>query len=342
MAKAFKRVFPILLISLAPFLVRGQLPRQRAVDSLQALVLTAKIDTAKILLLSKLSSVYFAIDNKKGVDMGIQALNMARKLGYKNGLFSAYYALGSNYWAKYDFIQAQDYYGSALKIARESGNKSKMSVCLRCIGICYQAENNLPQAIAYYKKELAIDEQLGQKDKIEDDWSSLANVYISQLKYNSALQIFKKTLRIAQLSQNKRTIAYCSGRIGYVYAALGNLREALQWEKTCIQLYIKLNDYDDGAGAVHALGDTYAQFGQYPEAISQYKNALVLLNEQRNSTAKGTATIGSKADLYFDLADAYSRLAGLSDSASSPRNATINISLAELALKKLQQVARPG
>jgi tetratricopeptide (TPR) repeat protein len=315
-AKSVKQVFSIALILLLPALAIAQLPKQKTVDSLLVLISKTRADTGKIVLLNKLSFIYHDIDVKKGIDFASQALKMAEKIGYKKGEIKAYYGLGSNYWAKYDFTRAQDNYGSALKVAEELGDKILIAKSFGNIGICYEAENNLPEAITYYKKGLGFFRDAGDKDEMAGCFSNIANIYLRQIKYGSALNALQQSLRLSKETGNKRASAQYNWRIGLIYSSLRNFNMSFKYFKISVQLFQKLNDDEDMADVLVSLGDLYLKFNNYPQAILQYGDALQLSKENNGNTAKGTAATGTQADFYYVIGNAYFEWAGNNNSLS--------------------------
>src|SRR6185437_1137781 len=95
-----RQVCCLMWLILLPAVVCAQLPNQRIVDSLTLLANKAPGDSSKVKLLSQLSKTYYPIDYKKGIDYGTEALNLAKKINWKQGIMTANNSLGANYWAR--------------------------------------------------------------------------------------------------------------------------------------------------------------------------------------------------------------------------------------------------
>jgi tetratricopeptide (TPR) repeat protein len=117
---------------------------------------------------------------------------------------------------------------------------------------------------------------------------------------------------------------------------LNNYSEAVKWTEVALQLFKQLNSYDAEAGALGVLGDTYLKIKNFSAAVLQYKNALDLLNESGNNTAKGTAEIGSKADFYFSMGKAYLYWGGLLPDSLHTENQQLDPGLIKIALKNFE------
>jgi Flp pilus assembly protein TadD len=86
-------------------------------------------------------------------------------------------------------------------------------------------------------------------------------------------------------------------RLALGYESLGKREEAEAEYKKTVEAYKKYfqENGDNDAEAHYALGQTYANLGQYSEAIRQYREATKLKEDD--------------PDIYFDLGVAYTKLA---------------------------------
>jgi serine phosphatase RsbU (regulator of sigma subunit) len=56
-------------------------------------------------------------DNHKVLDYGLEAIDLAKKIHYTDGLLAAYEAIGDAYWYRYDYATSIDYYLMELRLA---------------------------------------------------------------------------------------------------------------------------------------------------------------------------------------------------------------------------------
>jgi tetratricopeptide (TPR) repeat protein len=327
-----KTSFLLLLILLLPVLVRGQLHKQKTADSLILLISQAKNDTNKIFLLNSLSFTYYNIDPNKGIAYAKQALKMANKIGWKKGITKAYNCLGANYWAKYDFIRAQDYYGIALKIAQEIEDREQVEKDSHDIGMCYESQYNYPKALEYYKKSSVLSADLGDKNHELGCFSNMADVYVKQANYKYALIYYKQSFQLSRQIGNRRNMGYFYWQFGLVNFLMGNYDEALKYEKKSLQIFQELKDYEDLAPNMSSMGDLYLQKRNYRQVILQNQNALEVL---KKITASSTKKM--QADFYCAIGKAYFKWAGSTDAAQKPGLAQNKTAYLQLAARNLQQ-----
>lgn len=302
--QAVRLLYYLVVITLLPAIAYPQLPNQRIIDSLTNLANKSPSDSDKVRLLSQLSKTYYPIDFKKGIDFGNQALHLAEKIGWKEGVLKANNALGANYWARYDFIRAQDYYGAALKIARELGDKKSIAINLHDIGVCYDITGNPEKAVEYYKRAIKAASESGFKDMEMGSYSNIADLYATKQKYNEALDYYSHSLKLSGEINKPINRAYYFQKIGTIYSALGNHKKALEYGRISIDSFAKLKNDEGLAYCLNGQGKLYIDAGNYEEAIKQCSQALKVL-----ARLKGTPTKKLEADFYLTLGGAYFQFA---------------------------------
>ncbi|OYT15338.1 MAG: hypothetical protein B7C24_13585, partial [Bacteroidetes bacterium 4572_77] len=114
-----KKLILIIVLILTTCSLSAQKQGQELIDSLLAELPNAKKDTNKVNLLNTLSFNYSAVDSKKGIEFGKEALEIAKDIGWEQGQAVAYCRLGVNYWAMSNFDKALEYYHKTLKIYEE-------------------------------------------------------------------------------------------------------------------------------------------------------------------------------------------------------------------------------
>jgi sensor histidine kinase YesM len=295
-----RQVITTVIILLLPVLLKAQLHKQKTIDSLLGAIANAKEDTNKVRLLNGLSFTYYSIDLKKGIVYGTQALQLAEKLQWKKGIERAYNALGANYWAEYDFIRAQDYYGRSLKIAQEIDDKQYIARALHDIGICYEVQNNYKKAIEYYKKSLEAFNAYGDKSGVIGCYSNIADVYMGHSQYAEAIKYYSKSLKISKEINSQRNIGYFYQQTGTVYSLMGINNKALDYQEEALRIFQKLNDYEDLAQNLNRQGIIYLKLKNYEKAILQDEAALNVL-----AKIQGAATKKMEAEFYASLATVY-------------------------------------
>jgi tetratricopeptide (TPR) repeat protein len=287
-----------------PNMAWSQLLKQHTIDSLKNMIGNTQVDTDKINLLTKLSRIYFTIDPDTGLDFGKQALATAKKIDWKKGIALANNSLGSNYWAKYEFSKAQDYYMITLKIAEEIGDASLMAKALLNIGVCYEAQANYPKAVEYYKKSHALFKKIGDYNMVIGTLSNIAGNYLMRSKFSDAISFYKQALQLSISRNDDRQTNFFYQKIGMVYLNTGNFTRAFQYYKAAFPILNKIGNNEDIMTYTAGLGEVYLKSKNYTGAITQYKKALKLLEEYPGRNAAGImgTYYGAMGNAYFGLA----------------------------------------
>jgi tetratricopeptide (TPR) repeat protein len=314
-----------------PKMVWPQLLKQHAIDSLKNLIDKARTDTGKIMLLTQLSRIYFNIEPNNGISFGKEALAMSEKIGWKKGIALANNSLGSNYWAKYEFNKAQDYYIITLKIAEEIGDNGLVAKALLNIGVCYEAETNYPKAIEYYQKSLIIFKKVGNYEMTIGCISNIAGNYLMQQKFREAINFYNQALQIAISRKDDVRTNFFYQKVGMVYSNAGNFTKAFQYYKSALPFFNKTGNNEDRMTYAAGLGELYLKSRNYKSAISQFKGALKLLNDYPGRNASGLT-----GTYYGNIGEAYFGLAKNTSNSKSVRSSYMKLAL--LNLQKAVQI----
>ena len=300
--QATRQICGFLWLILLPAIACAQLSltNQRIVDSLTALVNKAPEDSTKVDLLSNLSKKYYPINYKKGFEYGNQALNLAKKIGWKSGIMRAYSSLAANYWARNDFMRAQDCYGESLKIAREINNKIFIAINLHDIGICYDVTGNSEKAVEYYKKSIKAASANGFKEMEMGSYSNIADLYAKEKRYDEALTYYHRSLKLSEQINKPLNGGYYVQKIGLIYSYKGNQDKALEYVNKAIKMFEKLGNDEGVAFCLNEQGRLYIAKGELALGIKQCLLALKILGK-----LKGTPTGKMESSFNLTLGNAY-------------------------------------
>jgi tetratricopeptide (TPR) repeat protein len=257
------------------------------VDSLINASRQASQDTSRIRLWNEVSFLHFTINPDTGIRWGKQALQQAEKIGWDQGIAGAYHAIGSNYWAKNDFLSAQDYYWKCLQINERLNDQPGIAKSYHDIAMVYEAHFNLPKAIEYYQNAYHVHKQLGNLFSQLGLLANIANVYEIQQWYPEALHYFDSARTLAVQYGNPRHVAYMEGRIGHVHTLMGNYDTALSYSSRALTVMERYPNKNDVAELLSLMAEAYERRGQHREALLTHQRALSLAHEVNNDWAMG-------------------------------------------------------
>ncbi len=246
------------------------------IDSLLSVLPALHNDTNKVKTLDQLAFRYFSYFPEKGLYYGDQGRALAIKLGWKKGEAQAYNAIGANYWAKNDFITAQDYYLKALKINEKLNDDKGVARNLHNIGDIYEVEYNYPKALEYYKKSLAFSVSNHDIFAVYGTEGNIAEVYKAQKNYAAATDYLNDAIKIARQNRWQRLQGADIIDLGAVQAELGNYAAAVKDEQAALSIFRAMAHNpikDDIANALGNLGAVYYKKGGYDLSENYFRKA---------------------------------------------------------------------
>ncbi len=199
------------------------------IDSLLDEVLNAKGDTNEVNLWAKLSFSMSNLDSDKGIEYGLNGLELAKQLRWKLGEANCYNALGVNYKVNSNYPKALEYYHKSLIINEGLGDKMKIAYNLGNIGNVYTSQSNYTKALEYHKKALKINQEMDRKTGIATNLVNIGNLYSMQTKNSEALEYFHKALAIYEELGKSSGINVILGNLGSIYFNEGNYPEAEEY-----------------------------------------------------------------------------------------------------------------
>lgn len=263
--------------------------RLRSIDSLLR-VLPTLPDTAKVLRLNTVSYRYQPVDPKLGMRYANQALALAQKIKYSEGVAESYRMIGYNYSVDSN-EKALEYYFKALEIAKTDRLKTNLYMGL---GLVYTYKGDYKSAMKYDLMALKLAEDTHDDRLAVGIAMNIGIIYYDMANYPKALEYYFKSLRWNKKLGRKTGEAYCYGNIGNVYSSMGKLPEAIENYEKAAKISIELGDVASEAMSYTAIGEIYFQQKKYDAAITYIEKSLVLsrkVNDLRN-VAYASAVLG--------------------------------------------------
>ena len=271
-----------------------------------------------------------------------QSLEIARSVGNKTIECASLSNLGCVYEDLSDYPKAISYHKQALEVYREMETqkgfranlgKEGIRAVLGNLGIVYSNLGDYPKAISYHKQALEINRKSGDKKGVACNLNSLGGVCQSLGDYPNAISYFEQALEIYRkvedkkevggtggnllesfftalveasgleaFDEGKRGVAGSLGNLGLVYENLGDYPKAISYYKQALEICREIDDKDGVGAALGNLGLIYESLGDYPKAISYHKQALGI--ERLIEDKKGVAgTLGNMGLVYQSLGD---------------------------------------
>jgi CHAT domain-containing protein/Tfp pilus assembly protein PilF len=207
------------------------------------------------------------------------ALDIARRLNDKRGMFLALRVKGGVARVRGDNKQALEYFEQCLKLAEEIDDKTIIGDALNSLAIVAALQSDYPKALALFQRNLKIKEELGNKKDIAIELSNIGNIYVYQGDNVRALEYYQRSLRLSEEVGDKAGTAATINSIGNLYHTQGNYAQALEYFQQSLKLKQEAGDKLGMARALNNIGVSYSVQGQYAQALDYLQQNVKLLEE---------------------------------------------------------------
>ncbi|MCE9538744.1 MAG: tetratricopeptide repeat protein [Bacteroidetes bacterium] len=269
-----RKVIFCIIILLFPVIAFSQ---QNSIDSLLSLIKHDKADTNKVIHLCKLTNKYELLgDFEKGINFANEAIELANKLNFKQGIAIANSAIGNIYLGQANYAQALTSYLKALKLNEELKNKRGIAAMLGNIGVIYSDQLEYSKALDYFFKALKIDEEIEDKIGKANWFCNIGAIYSDQLEYSKSFDYYFKALKIYEEIGNKNGIAATLMNIGINYELQKNYLKALDYYFKALDISEELKNKKYVSAIIGCIGSLYTTMGKFKEAEHYLKKSVAL------------------------------------------------------------------
>jgi tetratricopeptide (TPR) repeat protein len=274
-----------LLFFFAPMLCLAQTQR---LDSLKAVVATAKEDSSKVNLLMQLSKEYMTTSPAEAARYGLQARDLARNLKFKSGEAFALKNMGVVYYNQARYVETVDYWNQSYRLFDSLGDQTNGASLLNNIGSVYMNQGDDVKALEYYFKSLHITEQSGEKRNTAVALANIGTIYSNnQFTHDKALTYYQKALTLSEALNDKTVTGGVLVNIGEIYLNEDKDDSALYYFKRSLDAYAGTENIPY---SLNDIGKTYTKKGDYKLARQYHEQAI---------------TFATKLDLQLDIVQSY-------------------------------------
>jgi len=266
----------LLIIILSQSILFSQ---QNPVDSLISEIEKTAMDTSKVKLLNEVSGMLRGRDNEKAMQYSLQAIEIAEKVDYKEGIADANKTLGIIYFMMGDFDKAYEASNKSKSTYESIDDKNGVAACCVNLGIFNGRQGKITEAKKSYEDALEIYKEIGDDEGSAKIYLNLGNLFKVQGNYKSALDNYYKGLEIFEKVGNKSRVAQIFQNIGIVYSEQKEYDKALENYNKALNVFANLEDLRGIAEVNNNIGNNYADTEEYDLAIDYYLKGLKLFKE---------------------------------------------------------------
>ncbi len=288
----------LIILFIFPFVSFSQKEGQAKIDSILKLLPTTKQDSVRVNLLNDLAFNYQYVKPENGIKYGKEALQLAQKLKWANGIGMAYKNIGNNYSVNSDFTKALLFYEKSLQ---SGADKKVISFTMLSTGLIYTYQSNYPKAQEYNFKALKMLEEINDQKGIAAVLSNIGIVYKELKKFPQALDYFDKALVINTRMGNSIYMTSNFINTGHVYSYLKDYKKAIEFYNKALVLNDKVGDKTNKAIALGSIAMVHYNKAEYEKALD-FASASLKINEENQDERNISNNAGLIGDIYLDMA----------------------------------------
>ncbi len=279
---------------------QAQKQGQARIDSLLMQLPNAKEDTNKVILLNDLCFTSYSINPDEGLRYGNLALELAKKLNWKQGIANATGRIGTNYFGKADYPNTLEHWLKALQLNEELQNKKAIGINLGNIGNVYLIQSDFAKALEYYSRATKINEETGNMPNLALNYGNIGTVYGSLSNHTKALEYFQKALHIYEQGGDPGGIARNLVSIGNVYMLQKDYAKALEYGFKALKMTRESGDKNLYAIGLTNIGKTYSEIATDSNRLQLN---ILFAGDKRKSLQKAFLFTDSATTISKEIGD---------------------------------------
>src|SRR5208337_4565867 len=232
------------------------------------------------------------------------AINIAKKIGDKDGLALNSMNLGSFYHDHGNYDEALTLAKQALQIYRETGDKRNQAQCLNNIGSALNNKGQYQDALTNFDQAYQIRDQLHLQDDATESLRNSGEMNFKLGQYQTAQSQFLKALNASKAADDKTMVAMESSIMGALFAAQGEYDKALGALNDAVKGLQEIKDRTwYSVEAMARYGDVLSVVGRGEEGQKYIDEALKLAAQFKVPSITNAEVLNCLGDSYFYRGD---------------------------------------
>jgi signal transduction histidine kinase len=296
--------------------------KQRTIDSLLTEIKKTKTDSVRVKNLNLLAVAYLKVDSTKGFQYSRKALQISKKINWKEGIASSNYCIGAHYGENFLHTKAFYHYNQALANSKDNLLLSNVYVAM---GQSYLLQSNYTKALEVFHTSLKLCENSGNKKGVIKVSMYIGSVYSGLGNHKKAVSYYTTGLNVSDEIKEDMYIGHLSRGIAVVYSDLGEYQKSLKYFEKAYAHSLKMKNLDYQAGILSDIALVYLNLEEYKKAISYSKQSLEVQDELSTDKLNVAFNYGIIGDSFLDMAQAENNNKVHLDSAVSNLNQAIQL-----------------
>ncbi len=224
--------------------------------------------------LNDLGYRYWIVNSKKSISNGAEALALAEKLAYPEGIARAKRVLGVAYWTLGKPKLALEHLTEGQKAYEEVGDPEGATNCLMNSGMVYADIGDLDKALEIYERSIEKFTQLDLKSRIATTFNKIGSVLLQKNQLTEAKAYLTNALNMHSGDDFFYGMAEAHTLLGRLFILENELEQADYHLKKATALGETVNDVDGSIGNLIQYGKLLRLKGDYTDSENYLLEAL--------------------------------------------------------------------
>ena len=286
--------------------------KQRTIDSLLTEIKRTKTDSIRVKNLNLLAVSYLKVDSTKGFQYSRKALQISKKINWKEGIASSNYSIGAHYGENLVFDKAFYHYNQAI---RHTNDKHLLSSVNAALGQSYLIQSNYTKALEHFHISLKLCETTKNNRGEIMALTYIGSLYSGLREDKKALSYYLRGLDLSKKSNDDSFMNGLYRGIAVVYSDLADYEKALKNFEKAYVLSLKKQDLRSQANILSDIALVYLNMENFEQAIAFSKKSLTLNQKLSIKKLDVAFNYGVIGDSFIDWAKKENNNKRLLDSA---------------------------
>jgi tetratricopeptide (TPR) repeat protein len=224
----------------------------------------------------------FIGNDSVSIDLLFKSLWLYEELNDKEGLGDVYLYLGRLYYKKLDYSKSTEFFGKANEAYKTIHHSSGMYEALYRTAYGYMSTRQYEKALEYFNKSYGVLDSAGREQEAVVVSNNIALVYVAEHQYGKAIAQFRNSLKIAGDNGDSLRETNCLMLLGETYAEKGDYLNAVKYSEAALKKLEKSVNKEDVYLTQYHLYQDYKNLGNYRKALEMHELFLVSKKEMDN------------------------------------------------------------
>lgn len=254
--------------------------------------------------LLELASENRASDTKRAIELGGEALQIAREQGLSESEAEALFYIAEAEFNAGDIEASLKNYLASAEAGQRSGGRESIEYAERIgdAGYCYFSLERYQEAIDLYTKSLEISLNNGYEVQAANMYGNIAAIYVHWGDFGKAIEYNKLALEIDRRLNDPVMISTDLNNIGKIYEQWNMPDEAIAYYRESLVIARDIGNPNMIAVRMNNIGSVFYSQKHYEEALDYFRQALEI-ERAMGSKAKTGRRLSYIGSAYLEMKD---------------------------------------